>query len=234
MFDAAGAGHTILVPNTELAAALFDAVERLHIEAGHDLWPTPHIRDFGSWLKERYGERQRSDASLPRVLSDIEERELWRAAIDASDVGEGLVEPAGAARAARRARRALHEYGIPLRAIADHASAAEESRVFLDWNRLFDERCRQLDCISADELLGRTPPSAEPLTWIESPVWRPMARPWLLRHGRMLAPPGDDSDYRRELFDAFVDLLTSSRRGLLARRLRMLLGRAKRWYGAAL
>jgi len=34
--------------------------------------------------------------------------------------------------------------------------------------------------------------------------------------------------------DEFIALLASSRRGLLARRLRMLLGRAKRWYGAAL
>src|SRR5262249_46781731 len=34
--------------------------------------------------------------------------------------------------------------------------------------------------------------------------------------------------------DAFVALLSSSRRGLLARRLRLLLGRAKRWTGAAL
>jgi probable DNA repair protein len=185
------AGHTILAPNTELAAALFDAVERAHRDAGRDVWPTPRVRDFGSWLREQHVRRQLTDATSPRVLSDIDERELWRAVIDTSDVGAGLVEPTGAARAARRARRAIHEYGIPLRAIAEHASASEESRAFLDWNRLFDERCRQLDCISADELLGRTPPSVEPLTWIESPVWRPMARQWLLRHGRMLAPPGN-------------------------------------------
>jgi ATP-dependent helicase/nuclease subunit B len=187
---AVAAGHTVLAPNTELAAALFDAVERAYRDAGRDVWPTPRVRDFGSWLREKHVGRQFTDAALPRVLSDIDERELWRAVIDSSDVGRDLVEPTGAARAARRARRAIHEYGIPLRAIADHASASEESRVFLDWNRQFGERCRQLDCISSDELLGQTPPSAEPITWIESPVWRPMARQWLQRHGRMLAPPG--------------------------------------------
>lgn len=185
------AGHTILAPNTELAAALFDAVERAHQDAGRDVWPTPRVRDFGSWLRERHVERQLTGAASLRVLSDIDERELWRALIESSDMGEGLVDPTGAARAARRARRAIHEYGIPLRAIADHASASDESRMFLDWNRQFDERCRQLDCISADELLAQTPPSAEPVTWIESPVWRPMARQWLLRHGRMLAAPGN-------------------------------------------
>jgi ATP-dependent helicase/nuclease subunit B len=186
------AGHTLLAPNTELAAALFDAVERAHRDAGREVWPTPRVRDFGSWLREKHLGRQLTDATSPRVLSDIEERELWRAVIDSSDVGESLVEPTGAARAARRARRALHEYGIPLRVMADHAATSEEARVFLDWNRQFDERCRQLSCISADELLGQTPPpSAEPVTWIESPVWRPMARQWLLRHGPMLAPPGN-------------------------------------------
>ena len=149
------AGHTILAPNTELAAALFDAVERAHRDAGRDVWPTPRVRDFGSWLREKHVGRQLSDAVLPRVLGDIDERELWRAVIDASDTGRDLAEPSGAARAARRARRAIHEYGIPLRAIADHASATEESRAFLDWNRQFTERCRELDCISPDELLGR-------------------------------------------------------------------------------
>jgi ATP-dependent helicase/nuclease subunit B len=185
------AGHTILAPNTELAAALFDAVERAHQDAGRDVWPTPRVRDFGSWLRERHAGRQLTGAASLRVLSDIDERELWRALIESSDVGEGLVDPTGAARAARRARRAIHEYGIPLRAIADHASASEESRMFLDWNRQFDQRCRQLDCIGADELLAQTPPSAEPVTWIESPVWRPMARQWLLRHGQMPAAPGN-------------------------------------------
>jgi ATP-dependent helicase/nuclease subunit B len=186
---AAADGHTILAPNTELAAALFDAVERNHQDAGREVWPTPRVRDFGSWLRERHAGRQLTDP-LPRVLGRIDERELWRAVIESSGLGDHVLEPSGAARAAQRARRALHEYGIPLRAVAEHASACDESRVFLDWNRAFDERCVALDCISADELLSRTPPPTEPITWIESPVWRPMAHEWLRRHGRMLAPPG--------------------------------------------
>ena len=184
------AGHTVLAPNTELAAALFDAVERAYRDAGRDVWPTPRVRDFGGWLREKHVQRQLTDATLPRVLSDIDERELWRTVIDSSEAGGTLAEPTGAARAARRARRAIHEYGIPLQAIADHASASEESRVFYDWNRQFSERCRQLDCISSDELLAQTPASAETIAWIESPVWRPVARQWLQRHGPMLAAHG--------------------------------------------
>ena len=183
------AGQTVLAPNTELAAALFAAVERAHLAAGRDVWPTPRVRDFGSWLREQYAARQLRDAAALRLLGEADERELWRSVIDSSDITGEAIESAGAARAARRARRALYEYGIPLRAVAEHGAAGEESQAFLDWNRRFDERCRELNCTSADELLGRTAPPAEPILWIESPIWRPMARHWLQRHGRMLDPP---------------------------------------------
>ena len=187
LFDAAGAGHTILVPSAELAAALFDAVERMHVVAGHDLWPTPHIRDFGSWLRERYGERQRSDASLPRVLSDIEERELWRAVILESAAGVEFLEPAGAARSARRARRALFEYGIPAGSLAEYPT--EETLAFINWNRGFEDRTRDLGCIASDQLLDATLPDSRNLVWIESPIWRPVARRWLQQHAIAMLQP---------------------------------------------
>jgi hypothetical protein len=94
---AVAAGHTVLVPNAELAASLFDAVERAYLESGRDVWPTPRVRDFGSWLKERYAARQLSDAASPRLLGQIDERELWQEVIDSSTAGQDMLEPAGAA-----------------------------------------------------------------------------------------------------------------------------------------
>ncbi|MDP8983817.1 MAG: PD-(D/E)XK nuclease family protein [Pseudomonadota bacterium] len=182
MFAAAGAGHTVLAPNSELAAALFDAVERMHVEAGHHVWPTPRIRDVGSWLRERYGERQLADPALPRVLTDIEERELWRSVILASDAGELFLEPAGAARGARRARRTMVEYGIPAQALAQYAT--DEALALLSWSRAFEQRCRELHCIASDQLLAHCPPfDARTVAWIDSPIWRPVARRWLERSG---------------------------------------------------
>ncbi len=190
LMTAVTAGHTVLTPNTELAAALFDAIERGYLQSGRDVWPTPRVADFGSWLREQHSTRQLDDASLPRVLGNIEERELWLAVIESSGADRDMLEATSAARAARRARRALAEYGIPLRALAEHGSASEETRVFLEWNRAFVERCRALDCLPADELLNIAPRPPARFAWIESPVWRPLARQWLSRHGRMLAPPG--------------------------------------------
>ncbi len=192
-------GRTVLAPNTELAAALFDAIERNYQAQGLDLWPTPRVRDFGGWLREQHAARQLTDSRSPRALSDFEERELWRMVIDSSDIGRGLLEPAGAARAARRARRAVYEHGIPLRTLADYAAASEETQVFLEWNRQFDAQCRSAQCISADELLGAAPPPVESIAWIESPAWRPMARRWLQQHGRPLRAPGADASAGRRL-----------------------------------
>jgi ATP-dependent helicase/nuclease subunit B len=193
LFEAVTSGHIVLTPNTELAAALFDAVERRYRQAGHEIWPTPRIRDFSGWLRERHAERQFADAATARCLTDIEERELWRAVILEDESSRQFLEPAGAARAARRARRALYEYGIPLSAVADQAT--EESLAFLDWNRRFEERCRDLGCVSSDQLLGSEARESgargwQPIAWIESPVWRPVARRWLQRHAALMLSPG--------------------------------------------
>jgi hypothetical protein len=78
LMKAVATGHTVLVPNAELAAALFDALERAYLAGGRDVWPTPRVRDFGSWLNEMYASRQLADAASPRLLGQIDERELWQ------------------------------------------------------------------------------------------------------------------------------------------------------------
>jgi ATP-dependent helicase/nuclease subunit B len=187
LLTALAAGQTVLTPNTELAAALFDAVEREYRESGRDLWPTPRVRDFDSWLREQYVQRQLSEPELPRCLTDLEEGELWRGIIDSSDLGRDFLDPAAAARAARRARRTLHEYGIPVGAIADDPT--EEVRAFFAWNRAFEARCGALRCISSDVLQSGMRDGPIPsIAWIESPQWRPAARRWLSRSAQTLEP----------------------------------------------
>ena len=189
VYEASDAGLTVLAPNTELAAAVFDAVDRRHVATGHGVWPTPHIRDFGSWLKDKYAERQLADSSLPRVLSDIEERELWRAVILDTESARDFLEPAGAARSAARARHALSEYGIAVRKLVDYAT--EESTALLNWNRRFGERCQDLHCIAPDQLLEHIRIDARCVVWLESPLWRPVARRWLEHQGAAMLLPAD-------------------------------------------
>lgn len=202
LMAAATAGHTVLTPNAELAAALIDAVERELRSFGREVWATPRIREFSSWLRELHAARLLADPSLPRCLTDLEERELWRAVIEHSAAAREFTDPAAAARAARRARRTLREYGIPLHALA-HEPAAE-TQVFLQWNQDFEQRCHQVGCISVDALLERTPPPAlgAGVGWIESPGWRPAARRWLTQYGQPLRAAelaGADSRESRRL-----------------------------------
>ncbi|HMD28708.1 MAG TPA: hypothetical protein VKH13_09080, partial [Steroidobacteraceae bacterium] len=186
LLAAAAAGSTILAPNSELAAAVFAAIERTHRNRGEGVWRTPRVYDFATWLREQYGRSQLANADSPRCLSDVEERELWRSVIEAEERGREFLDPTAAARAARRARRTIQEYAIPLRAVAHQP--CEETEAFLRWNQAFDERCRALKCISADALLGRSRAAEYPLSWIESPAWRPAARHWLLQNAKTLSP----------------------------------------------
>ena len=187
LLAAAAAGRTVLAPNTELAAALFDAIERVHRHAGDRIWPTPRVRDWSSWLREQQQQRQLADCNSPRVLNEVEERELWRMVIDGAQVGPDCLDPGGAARAAQRARRTLRDYAIPLSAL--NGEQSEEAAAFLGWNQDFEQRCRALGCISADTLQGAQGPPLHPVSWIASALWRPAARRWLERFGEMLTAP---------------------------------------------
>jgi len=186
LLAAVAAGRTVLAPNAELANALFDAVQRVHRDAGDEVWATPRVHDYSSWLREQHLQRQLGDAVAPRLLSEVEERELWRLVIDTAHIGTDFLDPAGAARAARRARRTLFEYAIPIEAL--DAAHSQECAAFLEWNHEFERRCSALGCVSADSLLGGRGSPGGPIDWIESPQWRPAARRWLEQHGRVLPP----------------------------------------------
>lgn len=181
------AGQTVLTPNAELATALIDAIERFHRQAGHELWPTARVRDFDGWLRDQYFRRQFRDAGSARCLNELEERELWRSVVTQSAVGADLLDIEGAARSARRARRAIYEYGIPLAAIAGHGT--DESHTLLEWNTQFDARCRMLGYLSTDQLLGILNGVPEVIAWIDSPNWRPVARRWLQKNARLMLAP---------------------------------------------
>ncbi len=187
MLAALEAGETVLAPNKELADALIDAVDRRHRDAAEEIWPTPRVRDFSSWLREQYSRKLILDAGNQRCLTDFEELEIWRGVVQEGESGEDFLDTQGAARSARRARRAMYEYGIPARAVAQYDT--DESRALLAWIGRFDARCRELGCISADELLGSMQAPEERIAWIESPIWRPAALRWLRKQGREIAAP---------------------------------------------
>ena len=43
-----------------------DAVQRAHRDAGDEVWPTPQVRDYASWVREQHLQQQLADANAPR------------------------------------------------------------------------------------------------------------------------------------------------------------------------
>ena len=100
----------------------------------------------------------RRTRSTPRCLTDVEERELWRAVVLESASGRQFLEPSGAARAARARAPGDLRIRHPVRAVADYGT--EESPTLLDWIERFAQRCRALGCISADRVAEDRRPNA--------------------------------------------------------------------------
>jgi probable DNA repair protein len=185
-FSAAlAAGRTVLAPNTEIAAALFDAAERGQRALGLELWATPQVRDYGSWLREQQERAHLEDATVPKPISDLEERELWRQVIESSLFSQNLLEVGVAARAARRARRLMLDYAIPWNKVLEEAT--DEAQAFYAWHREFEARCRSL-ALTPPALLPHSLKPGEKLAWIDNPGWRPVVRQWLTRNAQRISP----------------------------------------------
>ncbi|HEY2686209.1 MAG TPA: PD-(D/E)XK nuclease family protein [Steroidobacteraceae bacterium] len=212
---ALAAGRTVLAPNTELAAALFDAAEREQRALGLRLWATPKVRDFGSWLREQQERAHLEDAKVLKPISDIEERELWRQVIESSLFSQNLLEVGVAARAARRARRLMLDYAIPWAKVLEEAT--DESQAFYAWHREFEARCRSLNLSPPAALPPQ--PSGEKLAWIDNPGWRPVVRQWLARHALRVAPETQAAGDARVLHFASGELELAHLAGSLRERL---------------
>ena len=153
---AVAAGHTVLAPNTELAAALFDAVERAHREAGREIWPTPRVRDFGGWLRGTVCASGSSTDCRHAARPERHRRARIVARGDRRRARSAATCSNPAARRVRRAARAApcYEYGIPLRAIAGTPTLPRNRRRFSTGTGDSSSAAGCLDCISADELLA--------------------------------------------------------------------------------
>ncbi len=192
LMAAVTAGHTVLAPNTELAAALFDA--RRTRSPGCADATSGRLRacaisaaGCGKCMPRRQlvGCHAAAGARRHRRARAVAHGDR----LERGGQGHSRADGRRARRAARTARhsRVRHSAASGRRSCLGFRGVAGISGVE---PALRASAAGQLDCISADELLARTPPPAQPIAWIESPVWRPMARQWLQRHGRMLAPAG--------------------------------------------
>ncbi|NGY04476.1 PD-(D/E)XK nuclease family protein [Solimonas terrae] len=107
-----GSRPSVLCASHRQAQALQQAFAHAQLAAGAEVWETPEIAGFGSFV-ENLGAAAADHDALP-VLGDPEARLLWRICVDESRSGEPLLRAADAAQLAAEAWSLCHEYRLNL------------------------------------------------------------------------------------------------------------------------
>jgi ATP-dependent helicase/nuclease subunit B len=105
---------------------------------GHTVWQTPQVLPWSTYLRDACLKQRTQDGLARQLLNDAQAMALWEEIIAASSVGQALLNPIQAARAANRSWQRLHQYQIPLAQIASFPS--EEAQTFGAWAQSFVER----------------------------------------------------------------------------------------------
>src|SRR5215469_14145797 len=129
------AGAWVITPGERLARAVRLAHGDARRTAGVAVWEQPQVASYAAFLDRLYDGAMAaalgSETLPPRryVASAVEA--VWEQAIRASQAGEGLLQPAAAAREARRAWELSIAYRVPLESIG--ASDDLDAQAFAAW-----------------------------------------------------------------------------------------------------
>ena len=138
----------ILCPSARLVRSIKNDIARQHIIAGQTQWQSPLIMTLAQWL-DGITEQNLLTGNItapPMRLSPLNEQLLWQQVIKQSlqklDFN-GLFDLAGLANAAIEANK----YVIAWRLHVPREHMAEEARQFVQWQRAFQQRCKQLNVL---------------------------------------------------------------------------------------
>ncbi|RMD70452.1 MAG: PD-(D/E)XK nuclease family protein [Gammaproteobacteria bacterium] len=132
--------RTVVTANQRLAHHLTQRFHAWQRRQGKRAWESPDILPLSAWIERTYEEAALDgDKRLP--LSPFQEQVLWQRIIEASPYGEGLLHAAATAKKAQEAWSLLHAWHIPLESLDAHFS--EDVQAFLEWAKVFRDRCQQ-------------------------------------------------------------------------------------------
>jgi len=149
--DALDTDSTLITVNNRLAIELRARHDRSQVAAGKKVWPSADVLPWGAWLQRLYQQLLDQGFTTLDLLSPAQERLLWEDIIRKQDRSTGLLRPAAAAEAAQSAYALcaawqLHEH--PLVSLG-----GDETRRFLDWVKILEERLSRQGLLSAAQLL---------------------------------------------------------------------------------
>jgi len=137
-------GGTVVVPSRQRAAALRLAHSAAMLSAGRQTWATPDILAWNVWLERGLSEARARLEPVPRRLSSLDDRLLWRAAVCEAAANRQILSPERLTDAVRRAARLLEDYGISL-----PDSGSPEAALLLAARDHYRRRCRELGVLGS-------------------------------------------------------------------------------------
>ena len=164
--NSANADRVTLTPNRRLARALRDRFAQRQRAAGHEVWETPRILPWETFLRELWeqGRAQRCvRGEPPRLLSGLAAATLWEQLIEGSGELETLLPAARVVPEVMAAWGELHAHAGDRQALLRRPPTPAVAS-FARWAESYAQRCRHARWLDPAELPAALLADAEALT----------------------------------------------------------------------
>jgi probable DNA repair protein len=140
----------ILCPSARLAHSIKNDIAAQHINAGQTQWQSANVMTLSQWLDSIIEQKLLCGeiVSPQTLLSPLNEQILWQQVIQQSLIANSfsdLFDVAGLATAAMEANK----YLVAWRLHVPRDQQSEEAQQFVQWQRAFVQRCKQLNVLES-------------------------------------------------------------------------------------
>ncbi len=145
-------GVTVVTGNNRLAAHTRQCYEKSAMAQGREVWPTPQILPWITWLQNVWEDAVVSGV-LPApnlLLTAQQEQHVWKEIIATSMSEHPLQQEAGTARQAQQAWQLMQAWQLQPDAATFNYNS--DSATFLQWTLAFESRCLDNGWLSASRL----------------------------------------------------------------------------------
>ena len=123
LHEALARDATVITSSRRLARELHLEFAEHQAASGKNAWATPDIYFWQDWLSRSLEELP--DSKLPRLIDAASSAVLWEQCL-AQTIRDELLSASGLVRHAMRAWQRIHEWQVPLDALAETAASRDE------------------------------------------------------------------------------------------------------------
>ena len=149
--DALADGATLVTANNRLARHLRSRFERSRVAAGLDVWPTPAVVPWATWLRQFHAGLVDRDTVRSILLSSLQELLVWQQVISNTVPERVLMRPEAAAETAATAYSLVRNWHLSHTQLS--AGAGGETEAFLEWIARFEQICRARGWLAQADLI---------------------------------------------------------------------------------